>query len=235
MNLPLNSLLDRNDATENARFNMVQQQVRPWNVDNAAVLDALYSVRREDFTPPAHYSLAFMDIEVPLTDATNAVEQGLSMFQPRVEARMINDLDIAPTERVLEIGTGSGYSAALLSKVAKEVVTLEINAELAEMARENLADAGCDNVTVRVADGAKDSLPEGPFDVILLSGSVEVLPQELLAHLKDGGRLGAIVGQKPVMHYTVVTKRDSQTTTKKPWDIVAPRLQSFAQAPRFTF
>ncbi|MBP7647178.1 MAG: protein-L-isoaspartate O-methyltransferase, partial [Comamonas sp.] len=148
MNLPLNSLLDRNDTTENARYNMVQQQVRPWNVDDNGVLDALYTVRREDFTPPAHYSLAFMDVEVPLSDDALAIEQGLCMFQPRVEARMINDLEVQPHERVLEIGTGSGYSAALLSRLAKEVVTLEINADLAEMARENLTDAGCTNVTV---------------------------------------------------------------------------------------
>ena len=235
MNLPLNSLLDRQDATENARYNMVQQQVRPWNVDGDGLLDALYTVRREDFTPPAHYGLAFMDVEVPLTDSVDAIAQGQCMFQPRVEARMINDLDIQPSDRVLEIGTGSGYSAALLSKLAKEVLTLEINPELADMARENLTDAGCTNVTVRVADGSKDTLPEGPFDVILLSGSVEVLPQELLSHLKDGGRLGAIVGQKPVMRYTIVSKHNGQTTTKSPWDIVAPRLQGFALEPRFSF
>ena len=235
MNLPLNSLLDRNDTTENARYNMVQQQVRPWNVDDNGVLDALYTVRREDFTPPAHYSLAFMDVEVPLSDDALAIEQGLCMFQPRVEARMINDLEVQPHERVLEIGTGSGYSAALLSRLAKEVVTLEINADRAEMARENLTDAGCTNVTVRVADGSKDTLPEGPFDVILLSGSVEVLPKELLSHLKDGGRLAAIVGQKPIMRYTVVSKQNGDITITEPWDIVVPRLQGFATAPRFAF
>ena len=235
MNLPLNSLLDRSDDTENARYNMVQQQVRPWNVSQEAVLQALYSVRREDFTPPAHYGLAFMDVEVPLTDAADAVQQGLSMFQPRVEARIINDLNIQPTDRVLEIGTGSGYSAALLSQIAKEVLTLEIHPELADMARENLAGAGCTNVTVRVADGAKDTLPEGPFDVIVLSGSVQVLPEFLINHLKDGGRLGAIVGQSPVMRFTVVTKNGQQITTKTPWDIVAPRLQTFAKAPAFSF
>lgn len=235
MNLPLNSLRDRNDATENARYNMVQQQVRPWNVDGDSVLDALYTVRREDFTPPAHYNLAFMDVEVPLTEDTNANAQGLCMFPPRVEARMINDIDVQPTDRVLEIGTGSGYSAALLSKLAKEVVTLEINSELADMARENLTDAGCANVSVRVADGSKDTLPEGPFDVILLSGSVEVMPQELLSHLKEGGRMGVIVGQSPVMRFTVLTKQNGQITSKEKWDIVAPRLHGFATLPRFAF
>ena len=111
MNLPLNSLLDRNDPTENARYNMVQQQVRPWNVDGERLLDALYTVRREDFTPPAHYSLAFMDVLVPLTEGAQSLDKGECMFQPRVEARMINDVDVQPTDHVLEIGTGSGYSA----------------------------------------------------------------------------------------------------------------------------
>ena len=235
MNLPLNSLLDRHDATENARYNMVQQQVRPWNVSGESVLDALYTVRREDFTPPAHYSLAFMDVLVPLTEEANAVEQGHCMFQPRVEARMINDVEIQPTDRVLEIGTGSGYSAALLSKLAKEVVTLEVNPELADMARESLTDAGCTNVTVRVADGSKDTLPEGPFDVIMLSGSVERLPQELFSHLKEGGRLSAIVGDSPMMRFTIATTRGGAVTTTTPWDIVVPRLRGFATVNRFTF
>ncbi|MBF6631463.1 MAG: protein-L-isoaspartate O-methyltransferase [Comamonas sp.] len=235
MNLPLNSLLDRDDATENARYNMVQQQVRPWNVDTDVVLDALYTVRREDFTPPAHHALAFMDVEVPLTDDVAAAAQGMCMLPPRVEARMINDLDIQPHERVLEIGTGSGYSAALLSRVAREVVTLEINPELADMARENLLSAGCTNVTVRVADGSKDVLPEGPFDVILLSGSVEILPQELLPHLKEGGRMAAIVGTLPMMRFTRIEKQANQNLTTTPWDVVAPRLQGFAKASRFAF
>ena len=176
-----------------------------------------------------------MDVLVPLTEGAQSLDKGECMFQPRVEARMINDVDVQPTDHVLEIGTGSGYSAALLSKLAKEVVTLELNAELAEMARENLADAGCDNVSVRVADGSKDVLPEGPFDVIMLSGSVESIPEELLPHLKDGGRLSAIVGNEPVMRFTVVTKQGGSIVTKTPWDIVAPRLHGFNTTNRFKF
>lgn len=235
MTLPLNSLLDHNDATEVARFNMVQQQIRPWDVHGEAVLDALYTLRREDFVPPSHYHQAFMDVSIPLTEAPDALEQGLCMFSPKIDARMINDLEIQPHERVLEIGTGSGYSAALLSRCAKEVVTLEINPELAETARENLESAGCTNVQVRVADGSSDALAEGPFDVIVLSGSVEVLPEALLAHLKDGGRLGVIVGRAPVMRFTIVAKQDGKLITTTPWDTVAPRLSGFATAPRFTF
>ncbi|MEG2047407.1 MAG: protein-L-isoaspartate O-methyltransferase, partial [Comamonas sp.] len=179
--------------------------------------------------PPASYELAFMDVEIPLGVG------GQTMLSPKVDARMANDLAIQPHERVLEIGTGSGYSAALLGKLAKEVVTLEINPELAEMARENLESAGATNVTVRVADGSKDLLAEGPFDVIVLSGSVEVLPEALLEHLKDGGRLGAIVGQAPMMRFTLVKRQGNARTVTEPWDMVAPRLSGFATAERFVF
>lgn len=235
MNLPLNSLIDPSDATENARYNMVQQQIRPWDVHDAAVLDALYTLPREDFVPPEHYGLAFMDVEIPLSQQPHAVDRGLCMLPPKIDARMANDLAIQPHERVLEIGSGSGYSAALLSRLAQQVVTLEINPELAEMAQENLSSAGCQNVTLRVADGTTDALPEGLFDVIVLSGSVEVAPEFLLQHLKDGGRLGAIVGRLPVMRFTVWTKSGGQVTSRALWDIAAPRLNNFATQPRFSF
>lgn len=235
MNLPLNSLADTTDATEHARYNMIEQQIRPWDVHNLAVLETLAVVRREDFVPPAHYSQAFMDIEIPLTDAPDAMERGLCMLAPKIDARMLNDLEVQPHERALEIGTGSGYMAALLSRHAKDVLSLEINPELAEMARENLESAGITNVTVRLADGASDALAEGPFDVIVLSGSVEVLPQELLNKLADGGRLAAIVGRSPMMRYTIVQRQGQQFTTIQPWDTVAARLEGFATAPRFVF
>lgn len=231
MNLPLNSLIDRNDSTAVARYHMIQQQIRPWDVHGDAVLHALETVRREDFVPPSHYAQAFMDVDIPLRAGDNAPV----MLSPKVEARMINDLDILPTDRVLEIGTGSGYSAALLSHVCQSVVTLEIDAELAEQARENLQSAGCTNVTVRQANAVVDALAEGPFDVILLSGSVEVLPEDLLAHLKEGGRLGAIVGCAPVMRFTIVTKQNGATVITTPWDTVAPRLSGFATQNRFSF
>ena len=224
MTLPYNYAGDTSDANATDRYNMIQQQIRPWVVQDVRVIAALETVRREDFVPPASYELAFMDVEIPLGVG------GQSMLSPKVDARMANDLAIQPHERVLEIGTGSGYSAALLGSVAKEVVTLEINPELAEMARENLASAGAANVTVRVADGSKDVLAEGPFDVIVLSGSVEVLPESLLDHLKDGGRLGAIVGQAPMMRFTLVTRQGNTRTVTEPWDMVAPRLSGFATA-----
>ena len=229
MTLPYNYSGDTSDANATDRYNMIQQQIRPWVVQDVRVLDALATVRREDFVPPASYELAFMDVEIPLGVG------GQSMLAPKVDARMANDLAIQAHERVLEIGTGSGYSAALLGQLAKEVVTLEINPELAEMARENLQSAGATNVTVRVADGAKDALAEGPFDVIVLSGSVEVLPEALLEHLNDGGRLGAIVGQAPMMRFTLVKRQGTQRVVTEPWDMVAPRLSGFATAERFVF
>jgi protein-L-isoaspartate(D-aspartate) O-methyltransferase len=229
MTLPYNRPVDTSDAHATARYHMVQQQIRPWVVQDVRVLDALEQVRREDFVPPANYEQAFMDVEIPL----GVGEQ--IMLSPKVDARMANDLAIQPHERVLEIGSGSGYSAALLGRLAKEVVTLEINPELAELARENLQSAGADNVTVRVGDGASDLLAEGPFDVIVLSGSVEVLPEALLNHLKDGGRLGAIVGQAPVMRFTLVKRQGNERITTAPWDTVAPRLSGFARAERFVF
>jgi protein-L-isoaspartate(D-aspartate) O-methyltransferase len=229
MTLPYNRPVDTSDAHATARYHMVQQQIRPWVVQDVRVLDALEQVRREDFVPPANYEQAFMDVEIPL----GVGEQ--IMLSPKVDARMANDLAIQPHERVLEIGAGSGYSAALLGRLAKEVVTLEINPELAELARENLQSAGADNVTVRVGDGASDLLAEGPFDVIVLSGSVEVLPEALLNHLKDGGRLGAIVGQAPVMRFTLVKRQGNERITTAPWDTVAPHLSGFARAERFVF
>ncbi len=237
MNLPLNTLANTHDPVAQARYNMIEQQIRPWNVLDAEVLDLLAVVRREDFVPPAYRSMAFMDIEVPLlgNDAEEAVRRGQSMLQPRVEARILQDLQIKPTDRVLEIGAGSGYMAALLAHRAQRVVSLEIHPELAEMARENLRDAGIQNADVRQADGARDAIPDGPFDVILLSGSVAEVPAALLSQLRDGGRLGAIVGSDPVMRFTVTRRNGDRFETTSPWDTIAPRLQHFPEPSGFTF
>lgn len=237
MNLPLNTLANTSDPVAQARYNMIEQQIRPWNVLDADVLDLLAVVRREDFVPPAYRSMAFMDIEIPLLDGNpdEAVRQGQCMLQPRVEARMLQDLQVQPTDRVLEIGAGSGYMAALLAHRAERVVSLEIHPELADMARENLRDAGIQNADVRVGDGARDAIPDGPFDVIVLSGSVAEVPSSLLALLRDGGRLGAIVGTDPVMRFTVIRRRGDRFETTSPWDTLAPRLAHFAEPSSFTF
>ena len=214
---------------EKARFNMIEQQIRPWDVLDGDVLQLLSEVKREDFVPLAHKVLAFADMEIPLG-------HGQFMLPPRVEARMLQDATIQKTDKVLEIGAGSGYMAALLAHQAHRVISLEINPELAKMARENLQKAGVFNAEVRQFDGAKGTPAESPFDVIVLSGSVAVVPSALLAQLKVGGRLVAIVGDEPVMRATVVTRSsDTAYTTTQPWDTVAPRLQNFPEPERFTF
>lgn len=237
MNMPLNTSANISDPVAQARYNMIEQQIRPWNVLDLGVLELLAMVRREDFVPAAYRSMAFMDIEIPLlgNDAEVAVRQGLSMLQPRVEARILQDMQIQPTDRVLEIGSGSGYMAALLAYRAERVVSLEINPTLANMAQDNLRNAGVTNADVRQADGARDPIPDGPFDVIVLSGSVAEVPAHLLALLREGGRLGAIVGGEPVMRFTMTTRTGDRFVTTSPWDTIAPRLAHFPEPSGFTF
>lgn len=221
--------------TEQARFNMIEQQVRPWNVSDATVLELLSTVKREDFVPAAHKGLAFADLEIPLTGSgEEALAKGQCMLPPRLDARLLQDLAVRPTDTVLEIGTGSGYSAALLARIAQRVITLEIDPELAATARTNLRDAGIQNAEVRVADGSKMSVVDGRFDVISLSGSVAEIPHALLDLLKVGGRLAAIVGDDPMMQATVVTRTsDTHFSTVQGWDTMAPRLQNFPEPSRF--
>ena len=214
---------------EQARFNMIEQQIRPWDVLDADVLHLISVVKREDFVPLAHKALAFADMEIPLG-------HGQCMLAPRVEARMLQDAAVQKHEKVLEIGAGSGFMAALLAHRAQRVISLEIIPELAAMARTNLQKAGIHNAEVRQFDGAQCACPEGPFDVIMLSGSVAEVPPALLAQLKVSGRLVAIVGSEPMMRATVVT-RTSETGFKpsQPWDAVAPRLLNFPEPSPFQF
>jgi protein-L-isoaspartate(D-aspartate) O-methyltransferase len=222
---------------EHARFNMIEQQIRPWDVLDTSVLQLLSVVRREDFVPIAHKALAFVDMQIPLKDpADEALQRGQSMLEPKVEARLLQDLHVQPHEKVLEVGTGSGYMAALLGHRAQRVITMETDGELARTARANLQKAGITNVEVREADGARGLPAEAPFDVIVLSGSVAEVPQALLSQLKVGGRLAAIVGFEPVMRATIVTRTgEASFTTAQPWDTVAPRLAGFPEPSRFHF
>ena len=214
---------------EQARFNMIEQQIRPWSVLDLGVLDLLALVKREDFVPPEHKSLAFMDVEVPL-------HGGQCMLAPRVEARLLQELKIARHEKVLEIGTGSGFMAALLGHKAQRVETMEIDPVLAEQASANLRRAGMMNVRVHLQDGSQGLAAEGPFDAILLSGSVALVPEALLAQLKVGGRLAAIVGDEPVMTGQLITRKsEKEYTTVKLFDTVAQRLIGFAEHPAFAF
>jgi protein-L-isoaspartate(D-aspartate) O-methyltransferase len=218
---------------EHLRFNMIEQQIRPWDVHDAAVLELLGTIHREDYVPPAHRSLAFFDMEIPLG---NGSVPGQVMLAPKIEARVLNDLKLQSHESVLEIGTGSGFMAALLANRAAQVLTLEIDAGLAASAAQTLRRNGVDNVEVRHADGAQP-LPSGPtFDVIVLSGSVARIPQGLLGSLNIGGRLFAVVGEEPMMRAHFVTRTsEGQWTTEQPWDTVAPRLLNFPEPSRFNF
>ena len=226
-----------NMSTDHARFDMIEQQIRPWNVLDPDILELLSVVRREDFVPLAHKALAFTDMELPLQgSADEAQRTGQVMLAPRVEARLLHDLKVQKHEKVLEIGAGSGYMAALLAHRAQRVITLELDAQLVALARANLQKAGIVNVEVRQADGAKDVAVDGPYDVIVLSGSVAEVPQALLAQLKVGGRLAAIVGEEPMMRATFITRTgEASHETTQPWDTVAPRLQHFAEPSRFSF
>ena len=218
---------------ERLRFNMIEQQIRPWDVHDPQVLALLESIRREDYVPAAHRALAFFDMELPLGDGS---VPGQTMLAPKVEARLLNDLHVQKHETVLEIGTGSGFMAALLAHQAARVLTLEIDPTLAERATATLRRNGVANVDVRQADGSKP-LSSGPtFDVIVLSGSVAQVPQNLLGSLNIGGRLAAIVGQEPMMRAHFVTRTsESHWNVTQPWDTVAPRLLNFPEPSRFNF
>ena len=217
---------------EQARFNMIEQQIRPWDVLDAHVLQLLAVIKREDFVPLAHKALAFVDMEIPL----GSLALGECMLSPKVEARMLQDLQIHKHETVLEIGTGSGFMTALLAHRAQFVTTLEINADLAGKASQNLEQADVYNAKVVVADASKDLSSHGSFNVIVLSGSIAQIPVNILNMLKVGGRCMAIVGDEPVMRATLV-QRVSETAfeTKRSWDTVAPRLHGFTETPRFQF
>ena len=216
-------------ALEQARFNMVEQQIRPWQVLDPAVLHTLQHIARELFVPAAYQALAYTDTEIPLG-------HGQAMVAPRIDARLMHDVALKPTDKVLEIGTGSGYLTALLADRSHHVVSLEINPELHAKALTNLQGAGISNVDLRMADGSAGASDAGPFDAIVLGGSVYEVSQALLDQLKVGGRLIAIVGEEPVMQATLYTRTSASAWDHKAlWDTTAPRLLGFKQPSRFTF
>ena len=214
---------------EQARFNMIEQQIRPWEVLDPQVLDLLFVVKREDFVPAAYRNLAFADMELPL--GSNQV-----MLAPRVEAKMLQELGIKKTDKVLEIGTGSGYMAALLAARAEHVVSVENRPELAEFARQNLERAGISNVTIEVADGANGWSQSGPYDAIIVSGSLPTLPAALLKQLRVGGRLAVTVGQAPVMQAQLITcTADGIYNTVNLFETVIPSIDGTATQSDFSF
>jgi protein-L-isoaspartate(D-aspartate) O-methyltransferase len=214
---------------EQARFNMIEQQIRPWEVLDQQVLDLLFVVKREDFVPPAYRNLAFADMEIP-------IGSGQVMLAPRVEARLMQELGIRNTDKVLEIGTGSGYMAALLAARAEHVITIESRPELAEFARQNLERTGVRNVTVEIGNGANGWAQRGPYDAIVVSGSLPSLPDALLKQLRLGGRLVAIVGDAPVMEAELVTCTAEGTYNSiNLFETVVPALDGGEEQPGFSF
>ncbi len=210
---------------DQARFNMIEQQIRPWNVLDTEVLQHLALLRRDDFAPAAHRDLAFADVEIPLLPDARP---GQSMLPPRLEARIFQELALRNTDKVLEVGSGSGYMAALLATRAEFVHSVEIDPRLAELARSNLQRAGVVNVFVETGDAVQGWSAKAPYDAIVLSGSTPRLSDTLLRQLKVGGRLIAVVGEAPVMVMQLVTRtgEDSFTTANVLETLLAPLLNA---------
>jgi len=184
---------------EQARANMVEQQIRPWEVLDQDVLDLLYTVPREEFVPASCRNLAFTDTEIP-------IGEGEKMWAPKIEARVLQELAPKRSDRVLEIGTGSGYLTALLAHRAAQVVSVEIRPALAAFGRANIARHGVDNVSLETGDGARGYAKGGPYDIVVLTGSVPVLPRSLLESLAPGGRAFAVIGEMPLMTASLVVR-----------------------------
>jgi protein-L-isoaspartate(D-aspartate) O-methyltransferase len=214
---------------EQARFNMVEQQIRTWEVLDPKVLELLFKVHREDFVPPQFRSLAFADMEIPLGG-------GESMLAPKLEARLIQEAGVQPADRVLEVGTGSGHMAALLSHLARHVYTVEIVSELAEQARRKLDAHGRNNVTVEVGDAARGWDKHAPYDVIMLTGSVPQLPPQFESALAPGGRLVAVIGDPPVMTaYRIRRAAAGGFAQEALFETCIRALRNAAQPERFVF
>jgi protein-L-isoaspartate(D-aspartate) O-methyltransferase len=189
---------------ERARTNMIQQQIRPWGVLDASVLELLGRVPRDRFVPPHLRSLAYVDCELPLNVGQG--DTGEVMLAPKIEARTLQDLHIQPRDLVLEVGTGSGYMAALAAHKAQTVWTIELLPGIAAFGAANLARAGVRNAHVEEGDGAGGWPAHAPYDVIIVSGALPEIPAGMLAQLKLGGRLAAIVGSAPAMQLQIVRR-----------------------------
>lgn len=218
---------------ERARFNMVEQQIRPWDVLEQEILDLLFAVRREEFVPPAYKALAFTDTEIPLLVDGERTDE--TMLAPKIEAKFMQALAVRRHEHVLEVGAGSGYMAALLAHRARHVVTCEIHPGLAAFARANLDRAGIRNAVVEQRNGAEPA-GTGRFDAIMLSGSVSFVPDALLQRLAVGGRLAAIVGDAPAMEAQLITRTaENGFSAVNLFETSAKPLSGFPSKDRFSF
>ena len=220
---------------EQVRFNMVEQQIRTWDVLDTDVLDLLHTLKRENFVPPVQREFALMDVELPLSSNALPGTREL-MWSPKMEARVAQDVDLHGFEHVLEVGTGSGYLTALLASRSAKVTSVEINPTLAQFAVANLAKAGITNATVETGDAARGWTARAPYDVIVFTGSMEVLPDEVLAQLKPGGKIFAILGKPPVMRAQLITLSFSGGRSERTlFETVVAPLTNAALAPGFVF
>jgi len=214
---------------EQARFNMIEQQIRTWEVLDPVVLDLLFEVKREQFVPPEYRSVAFADLEIPLG-------YGESMMAPKLEARILQEVGVEPHEEVYEVGTGSGYLTALLARRARHVTSAEIHADFRTRAAGNLRAAGVTNVTLLEGDSARAPLTESAYDVIVLTGSTPILPQAFLDRLKPGGRLFAVVGDPPAMKAMLMRQPVPGSFQRNElFETVVKPLVNAAQPARFRF
>ena len=214
---------------EQARFNMVEQQIRPWEVLDQDVLDLLMTVKREEFVPAAYRDLAFTEVEIP-------IGCGQVMLKPVIEGKVLQALRLAKSDSVLEVGTGSGYFAALLAARTEWVRTIELEPELVKLAGANLARNGVENVVVVQGDGIAGWAERAPYDVIVVSGGLPFVPQALLEQLKVGGRLFAFVGEAPVMKARLITcEAEGRFRTEDIFETVVPMLKNAPQRDGFSF
>jgi len=218
---------------EQARTNMVEQQIRTWEVLDQEVLDLLYVVPREEFVAPQHRTLAFSDLELPIEEGVKAGER---MWQPKLEARVLQELALRKTHRVLEVGTGSGYLTALLAHRAGHVHSVEIRPALAAFGRSNLERHGVDNVTLETGDAARGWPRHAPYDAIVLTGSTPLLPRAFIEQLAPGGRLFAVVGEAPAMRARLVTcSAPHAWRSSDLFETVIAPLVNAERAPQFRF
>lgn len=214
---------------EKARFNMVEQQIRPWEVLDFDVLDLLMSVRREEFVPEAYKSLALSEAEIPLG-------HGASMLIPVIEGKILQAIQVKRSDKVLEVGAGSGYFAALLAARADWVRTVEIEPALVTMAHENLKRYGVENVIVEEGDAVRGWPSNAPYDLIVVSGGVPFIPETLLQQLKVGGRLFAFVGEPQLMTATLVTQvSEGNFRTESLFENAVPMMRNAPQKSQFKF
>ena len=214
---------------EKARFNMVEQQIRPWEVLDFGVLDVLMSVRREEFVPEAYKGVALSEAEIPLGN-------GSTMLIPVIEGKILQAVQVKASDKVLEVGAGSGYFAALLAAKAEWVRTVEIDPALVNMAHDNLKRYGVENVIVEEGDAIRGWPSNAPYDLIVVSGGVPFIPETLLQQIKVGGRLFAFVGEPQLMTATLVTQvSEGNFRTESLFENAVPMMRNAPQKSQFKF